>query len=97
MARIIAYPDSKAFQVLEPECRLTIASIGLWNELRLSQTQVARMIGMQQSAISRLEYGGLNTTIGTLPKVADALDLELELKPRARGCSKSKRLKATAS
>ncbi len=52
------------------------------NQLRMSQKQLAEIIGMQQPAISRLENGGSNATIGTLLKVMNALDLEVEFKPR---------------
>ena len=85
----------REYEALEPKYKLISALIGRRNELRLSQTQVARMIGMQQPAVSRLEGGGLNTTLGTLFKVADALDLDVELKPRSKACSKAKRTKVT--
>jgi transcriptional regulator with XRE-family HTH domain len=37
---------------------------------------------MQQPTVSRLENGGCDTTIGTLLKVADALGLDVEFKPK---------------
>jgi transcriptional regulator with XRE-family HTH domain len=40
------------------------------------------MIGMQQPAICRLERGDNNITIGTLFRVAQALDLNIEFKPK---------------
>jgi DNA-binding XRE family transcriptional regulator len=52
------------------------------NELSISQRQLARMIGMQQPAICRLERGDNNITVGTLFKVADALNLDIEIKPK---------------
>jgi len=48
----------------------------------LTQSQLASMTGIQQPAISRLEKGG-NSTITTLFKVADALNLDVEFKPRS--------------
>jgi DNA-binding XRE family transcriptional regulator len=73
----------KEYEALEPKYRLIRTFICRRNELRLSQLQLANKIGMQQPAISRLENGGRNTTISTLFKVADALALDVELKPRA--------------
>ena len=73
----------REYEALEPKFAMIRALISRRNELRLSQTQLAKLIGMQQPAISRLEGGGLNTTVSTLFKVADALSLDVELKPKA--------------
>lgn len=73
----------REYEALEPKYAMIRALISRRNELRLSQTQLAKLIGMQQPAISRLEGGGLNTTVGTLFKVADALALDVEFKPKA--------------
>ena len=70
----------REYEALEPQFAMIRALISRRNELRLSQTQLAKLVGMQQPAISRLEGGGLNTTVATLFKVADALDLEVEFK-----------------
>jgi ribosome-binding protein aMBF1 (putative translation factor) len=45
--------------------------------LGISQTELARRAGMTQSAVSRLEAGGMTPTIGVLDRVAAALDAEL--------------------
>ena len=73
----------KEYEALEPKYRLIRALIRRRNELRLSQVQLANLIGMQQPAISRLENGAGKTTISTLFKVTDALDLNVELRPRS--------------
>ena len=52
------------------------------NELALSQRKLARLVGMQQPAIARLERGDSNITVETLFKVADALNLDIECKPK---------------
>ncbi|MBI2850304.1 MAG: helix-turn-helix transcriptional regulator [Chloroflexi bacterium] len=83
----------KEYETLEPQYAMIGALISRRNELKLSQTQLARMVGMQQPAISRLEGGGFNTTVATLFKVADALDLEVQFKPKA-SCKKTPRNKA---
>jgi len=72
----------REYEALEPKYMLIRTLIRRRNELRLSQAQLADLIGMQQPAISRLEGGGSNTTISTLFKVANALALDVEFKPR---------------
>jgi HTH-type transcriptional regulator / antitoxin HipB len=45
--------------------------------LGITQTQLAERAGMTQSAVSRLEAGGMTPTIGVLDRVAAALDADL--------------------
>jgi transcriptional regulator with XRE-family HTH domain len=45
--------------------------------LRITQTELAERAGMTQSAVSRLEAGGMTPTIGVLDRVAAALDADL--------------------
>ena len=51
----------------------------------LSQRELARRIGTSQSAINRLEAGGVGATLTTLQRVASALSLHIsvELRPSA--------------
>lgn len=51
----------------------------------LSQRELARRMGTSQSAIDRLESGGVGATLTTLQRVATALGLEVsvELRPTA--------------
>jgi len=57
---------------------LTISSIvQIWS---LTPAAIAGIVGMQQPTVSRLENGGCDTTIGTFLKIANALDLDVELK-----------------
>lgn len=48
-------------------------------EAGLSQTELAARIGIAQSALSRIEAGRANLTLGTLQRVTDALGLPLTL------------------
>lgn len=73
----------RKYEALEPRYNLIRALIRRRNELRLSQVQLAIIAGMQQPTISRLENGGSDATIGTLLKVADALNLDVEFRPRS--------------
>jgi HTH-type transcriptional regulator/antitoxin HipB len=45
--------------------------------LGITQTELAERAGMTQSAVSRLEAGGMTPTIGLLDRVAAALDADL--------------------
>jgi DNA-binding XRE family transcriptional regulator len=73
----------REFEALQPKYDLIRALIQRRHEQGISQTQLARMVGMQQPAISRLENGSHSTAISTFLKVASALDLEISLKARA--------------
>jgi ribosome-binding protein aMBF1 (putative translation factor) len=48
-------------------------------EAGLSQTELAARIGIAQSALSRIEAGRANLTLGTLQRVTDALGIPLTL------------------
>ena len=51
---------------------------------RLTQEQLAKMVGTQRSSISRLESGSHNPSLDFLLNVAAALHMELDLVPRKR-------------
>ena len=84
----------KEYDALRPKYEVIRSLIERRNELQISQTQLAKIVGTQQPAISRLEKGDHNTTIATLFRVADALALDISLKPRTR--AKQTRAKARA-
>jgi ribosome-binding protein aMBF1 (putative translation factor) len=44
---------------------------------KITQVQLAKMVKMPQSQIARIESGNHNVTIGTLNRVASALDLRI--------------------
>ena len=71
-----------AYELLNPKYELIKAIIARRNEMSMSQRKLARLVGMQQPAICRLERGDKNITIDTLFKVAHVLDLEIECKPK---------------
>lgn len=48
-------------------------------EAGMSQTELAARIGIAQSALSRIEAGRANLTLGTLQRVTDALGVPLTL------------------
>jgi len=72
----------KEYEALKPKYDMIQRLIERRNELRLSQLQLAGIVGMKQPAIARLESGLNNVNVGTLFKVTNALGLDVELKPR---------------
>jgi predicted XRE-type DNA-binding protein len=75
----------KEYEDLKPKYEMIQSLIKRRNQLRMSQTQLARTIGTRQPAISRLERGEFNNvTLSTLIKVAHALDLDLAISLKAR-------------
>ena len=74
----------KEYEALKPKYNLIAGLIERRNELRISQTQLATIVGTKQPAISRLEKGDCNTTLSTFFKVANALDLDISLKARTK-------------
>jgi len=66
------------------EVRLALQIARIRSKARLNQKQLAKAIGTTQSGISRIEHGTQNLTLGTLRKIARALDREIhiELRPR---------------
>jgi len=74
----------KEYDALKPKYDLVRTIIERRNQLQISQTRLAQIIGTRQPAISRLEKGDSNTTLNTLFKVAEALDLDIELSIRSK-------------
>ncbi len=73
----------RAWEDLDPEFQVLKAMIKAREKAGLSQTELARRVGTKQSVISRLERGGFSkATLETIKKVADALDMRLEINLR---------------
>ena len=84
-ARLLEKPEiRREYEALKPKYDMIRSLIERRGKLGISQTQLARIIGTKQPAISRLEKGDYNTTLSTFFKVADALDLDISLKARKR-------------
>lgn len=73
-------PTVKAeYVALGPEYELVKTIINQRIKRGWSQTQLAEAIGSRQPVISRLEQGNGNPSLSTLQKVAEALDLSLQV------------------
>lgn len=85
-AELLRRPEvRKEYEALRPKYDMIRSLIERRNQMRISQTQLARMVGTKQPAISRLEKGDYNTTLSTFFKVANALGLAISLKTRSKG------------
>ncbi len=74
----------REYEALKPRYDMIRTLIKRRNQLKISQAELARIIGTKQPAISRLEKGDYNTTLKTFFKVAEALDLEISYKARKK-------------
>jgi len=65
------------YDALSPEFAIAQAVIKKRLEQGITQSELAKIIGTKQSAISRLESGSYNPSITFLEKIAKALNLNL--------------------
>jgi transcriptional regulator with XRE-family HTH domain len=66
-----------------PELRVIVKET-LW-ERGISQRELARLVGLTESAISRFLSGQWETSFETIDRLADVLELEVVVRPRRRG------------
>ncbi len=64
---------------LEPEFQIIRALIKIRNEKNISQKQLAKLTGINQADISRIENGNANPSLRTLQRLADGLGMKLKL------------------
>lgn len=64
----------------QPEFAVIQAMIDIRKNKSFTQKQLAEKLGTTQSAISRLEKGNINPTIGFMQKLADALGSKLDIR-----------------
>ncbi|MFW6057091.1 MAG: helix-turn-helix domain-containing protein [Chloroflexota bacterium] len=83
---LLADEEVKAeYDRLEAEFSLRRAIIQLRKSSGMTQQAVAEKLGTRQSALSRLEAGRTNVSIGFLAKVAEVTGYELEVCFRPKG------------
>jgi len=67
------------YEKADAEFQLVEALIGARTKAKLSQAELARRIGTTQSAIARLEGGGVSPSLNTLRRYAEATGSKLEI------------------
>ena len=65
---------------LESEYKVIQSLIELRNSLNMTQKELSKLTGIDQADISRIERGLSNPTIKLLQKIADSLNMTLELR-----------------
>lgn len=78
MTKLMNKPGFKdEYEKLEPEFKIYEALIRARIERKLTQRQLARELGIAQSALARFESGRTNPTLSFLQKVTSGLGLKL--------------------
>jgi DNA-binding XRE family transcriptional regulator len=67
------------YEKADAEFQLIEALVSACTRANLSQAEVARRVGTTQSAIARLEGGGVSPSIATLRRYAAATGAKLEI------------------
>ncbi len=70
----------KAYDNLEFEFQIIRALIDARSKKNLTQKQLAKKIGVDQSALARFETGKINPTLSFLQKITNGLGLKLVVK-----------------
>lgn len=71
--------NKKEYDRLAPEYAAIAKMIRKRIKREMTQAALAKKIGTKQSAISRLESGKYNPTVGFLQKVAKGLDAKIKI------------------
>jgi len=69
----------------EPEYQIISQLIALRRKNKITQEELAELIGDKQPNISRLESGSYNPTLAKLKKIADCLGRRLEIRFVSKG------------
>ena len=73
-------PEVRAeYDTLEPEFAIIQAIIDARKNTGLTQKQLSERTGIAQGDISRLETGNANPSLGTLKRLAAAMDMTLKI------------------
>jgi predicted transcriptional regulator len=70
----------KEFDALESEFVIIQAMIDARKKQHLTQKELSARTGIDQADISRIETGSTNPTLRMLERLADGLDMKLELR-----------------
>ena len=80
LARAMKRPGFKeAYDALEPEFAIYDAIIEARRKENLTQKELAKKIGVDQSALARIESGRISATLTTIQKVLNGLGLKLKV------------------
>ncbi|PZU21959.1 MAG: transcriptional regulator [Shinella sp.] len=78
--KLMANPEfQREYASADAEFQIIEALITARTRAKLSQAEVARRVGTTQSAIARLEGGGVSPSLTTLRRYAEATGAKLEI------------------
>jgi len=78
--RLMGNPEFRQeYEKADAEFQLVEALVSARTKANLSQAEVARRVGTTQSAIARLEGGGVTPSLSTLRRYAEATGMRLEI------------------
>lgn len=78
--KLMESPEFRAeYEKVDAEFQIIEALIRARTDAKLSQAEVARRIGTTQSAVARLESGGVAPSLATLRRYAAATGSKLEI------------------
>jgi DNA-binding XRE family transcriptional regulator len=78
--RLMENPEFlQEYEKADAEFRLVEALVNARTRANLSQAELARRVGTTQSAIARLEGGGVSPSVATLRRYAEATGMRLEI------------------
>lgn len=84
--RLMNDPEFRAeYEKADAEFALIEALVRARTAAKLSQAELAKRIGTTQSAIARLEGGGVSPSLSTLRRYAEATGTKLQVKLVASG------------
>ena len=80
LAKKLENPIFKAeYDALEPEYAIIHAMINARNTSGLTQKELSEKTGINQGDISRIERGNANPSLNTLKKLAEGMNMTLQL------------------
>jgi predicted transcriptional regulator len=83
--RLMNNPEfQKEYAEADAEFAIIEALVKARTQAKLSQTELAKRIGTTQSAIARLEGGGVSPSLSTLRRYAEATGTKLQVNLVAR-------------
>lgn len=83
---LLANPETRAaYDRRKPAYDLASLVIALRKRLDLSQRELAKIAGMSQPEIARIEKGNVSPTWETVSRIFDAVGAELEVKVQVPG------------
>ncbi|MCD8225281.1 MAG: helix-turn-helix domain-containing protein [Clostridiales bacterium] len=71
---------AREYEAIQPEMDVIRAIIDARISQNLTQKELSRRTGINQADISKLEKGTRNPTLGLLKRLADGLDMVLEIR-----------------